>query len=577
MLRPKPEASLEAISTKPRSGISTGRRSRRINIRYAVSTFKPSTLRTRFPKPLRFGYSCKLVGNGDFCGSQNRKYMSPPNEDQIVKIGAQPLELDQLASLAHAPRPLALAQTARARIRRCHEFLQTQLARTDRAFYGINTGFGALCKVRISNSELEALQHNLVVSHACGTGEEVPAHIVRLMLVLKACNLAQGYSGVREAVVDRLLDMYCEDVLPVVYEQGSLGASGDLAPLAHLSLPLPGLGEVYWKGKRMPAADALQGLGWHPLTLAPKEGLALLNGTQFSQAYAVWCVAEARRLAEAALMTAALACDAFDGLGTPFDARLHAIRPHAGQVRAAARLRYWLEDSPLQRQPKAHVQDPYAFRCMPQVAGASLDAIEYVAGVVRTEVNAVTDNPSLFPDSEAILSGGNFHAQPLALALDFLAIALAELGSISERRTFQLLSGQRGLPPFLTPEPGLNSGLMIPQYTAASIASQNKQLCTPASVDSIVSSNGQEDHVSMAANAATKALRVLDNTWQLIGIEWLTACQALHLRRPARTSPRLEAVVARFREKVPPLENDRLLQPDLIAARDFLREQAWAC
>ncbi|RMD71921.1 MAG: aromatic amino acid lyase, partial [Bacteroidetes bacterium] len=357
--------------------------------------------------------------------------MSLPNGNQPFEIGAQPLELEALVALAREPRPIALSQTARARIRRCHEFLQTQLGREDRAFYGINTGFGALCRVRISNEELATLQHNLVVSHACGTGEEVPAHLVRLMLVLKACNLAHGHSGVREVVVERLLDMYREDVLPVVYQQGSLGASGDLAPLAHLSLPLLGLGEVYWKGRRMAAATALDALGWQPLTLAPKEGLALLNGTQFAQAYAVWCVTEARRLAEAALMTAALACDAFDCLGTPFDARLHAIRPHAGQVRAAARLRHWLEDSPLQQQPKAQVQDPYAFRCMPQVAGASLDAIEYVAGVVHTEVNAVTDNPSLFPDSEAILSGGNFHAQPLALALDFLAIALAELGSIS--------------------------------------------------------------------------------------------------------------------------------------------------
>ncbi len=514
----------------------------------------------------------QLAKKGDFCGSKNRNRMSSPNEAPPIEIGEQPLTLDQLYALACHAHPLALSQKARARIRRSHAFLQELLQGEGRAYYGINTGFGALCRVRIAPDELETLQHNLVVSHACGTGEEVPAPLVRLMLVLKACNLAQGHSGVREELVLRLLAMYREDVLPVVYQQGSLGASGDLAPLAHLSLPLLGLGEVYWRGRRMAAGEALQALGWPPLKLAPKEGLALLNGTQFSQAYGVWCVVEARRLWESALMAAALSCDAFHCLSTPFDARLHDIRPHAGQVKAATRLRYWLEDSPMQRQARTQVQDPYSFRCMPQVAGASYDAIEYVAGVVHTEVNAVTDNPSLFADTKAILSGGNFHAQPLALALDFLAIALAELGSIAERRTFQLLSGQRGLPPFLSPKPGTNSGLMIPQYTAAAIASQNKQLCTPASVDSIVSSNGQEDHVSMAANAATKALRVLDNTWQLIGIEWLTACQAMHLRRPSQSSPRLETQIARFRQQVAPLEQDRLLQPELVAARDFCRK-----
>ncbi len=498
--------------------------------------------------------------------------MSLTYADQDFILGDQPLSLDQLADLAEHPRPIALSDAARARIQRSHAFLQSQLERTDKAFYGINTGFGALCQVRISPAELQQLQHNLVVSHACGAGAEVPPHIVRLMLILKAWNLAQGYSGVREVLVMRLLDMYRYDLLPVVYEQGSLGASGDLAPLAHLALPLIGQGQVLFRGQRLEASQALQALGWHPLSLAPKEGLALLNGTQFSQAYGLWCLVEGKRLWEVALLTAALATDAFYCLATPFDERLHRIRPHRGQIEAAARLRKWLQNSPLQAQPKEQVQDPYAFRCMPQVAGASYDALSYVDGVLHTEVNGVTDNPSLFADSGAILSGGNFHAQPLALASDFLSIALAELGSISERRTFQLLSGQRGLPPFLSPRPGINSGLMIPQYTAASIVSQNKQLCTPASVDTIVSSNGQEDHVSMAANAATKVLRVLDNCWQLIGIEWLTACQALYLRRPLRSSPQLEAWVARFREKVPPIKDDRLLQPDLQAARDFCRK-----
>lgn len=468
---------------------------------------------------------------------------------------------------------LHLSPESAQRINRCRDFLEACLHKEDQLHYGINTGFGSLCNIQISHAEIEALQQNLVRSHACGAGDEAPSEIVRLMLFLKAQSLAYGYSGVREALVQQLLQLFNHGITPVVYQLGSLGASGDLAPLAHLSLPLIGEGVVYYQNQKMKAAEALKLAGIDPVTLKAKEGLALLNGTQFSTAYAVWCVHHAKRLYRIANNCAALSMDAFDCRLSPLDHRLHDIRPHAGQVQTAAEVLQLLEGSEIAGQSKVNVQDPYAFRCVPQVHGASCDAINYVASVTLTEVNAVTDNPNIFPEEGDILSGGNFHAQPLALALDFLAIALAELGSISERRTYQLISGNRGLPAFLIADPGLHSGLMIPQYTAASIASQNKQLCTPASVDSIVSSNGQEDHVSMAANAATKAWRVVKNVETILAIEWMTAAQALEFRRPAQTSPALEALFAHYREVVPKLDADRMLQEDIAKTVVFLQEQ----
>ncbi|KAA9339536.1 histidine ammonia-lyase [Hymenobacter busanensis] len=486
------------------------------------------------------------------------------------------LTLDTLEQLLPSTARLSLSDDARQRIDDCHRYLSNRLAHSDAPVYGINTGFGALCNTSISPQDRGQLQVNLMMSHACGTGAEVPAELVRLMLLLKAQSLSYGHSGVQVATVQRLLDFYNRGILPIVYQQGSLGASGDLAPLAHLCLPLIGMGEVQYEGYRLAAADALHLFSWQPIALEAKEGLALLNGTQFMLAYAVHTTLRARHLLRAADVIGALSLEAFDGRPEPFDERLHRIRPHAGQLAVAAHLRELLAGSELQAQPKTAVQDPYSFRCMPQVHGASRDAVGYVAGVVEIECNAVTDNPNIFPDTDAILSGGNFHGQPLALALDFLAISVAELGSISERRTYQLISGQRGLPPFLVAEPGLNSGLMIPQYTAASIVSQSKQLCTPASVDSIVSSNGQEDHVSMGSNAATKALRVIENTEQVLGIELLNAVQALALRRPARTSEVLEQVVEAFRAEVPFIGRDRVLYPDLHAAARFVRQFAWA-
>lgn len=490
------------------------------------------------------------------------------------QISPNPLGLDEVQHLLQHQGQLALSAESIERIVHCRTYLDEKLGASEATYYGINTGFGSLCNVRICKDELEELQVNLVLSHACGMGDEVPDEVVRLMLLLKIQGLSQGYSGVQLATVQRLVDFYNHGVLPVIYQQGSLGASGDLAPLAHLSLPLIGLGEVKIGGQRMSAGAALEIFGWQPIRLQSKEGLALLNGTQFCQAYGVWCLLEGRRLRRIANLCAALSVDAFDCRLSPFDERLHLIRPHEGQLKTAAAIRRLLEDSEMARLEKSNVQDPYAFRCVPQVHGASHDAIAHVERVFSTEMNSVTDNPTIFPDDDAILSGGNFHAQPLALALDYLAIALAELGSISERRTYQLISGQRGLPPFLVKNGGLHSGLMIPQYTAASIVSQSKQLCTPASVDSIVSSNGQEDHVSMGANAATKAYRVAKNLESILAIEFFTAAQAISFRRPAKTSSLLEAVLADYRQVVPVLESDRFLHQDLAKTVAFLQGPA---
>ncbi len=481
------------------------------------------------------------------------------------------LELDKIREITANNYSLALSDESRSRIAHCRAYLEKKLAESDAAFYGINTGFGSLCNVQISKSEIEQLQHNLVQSHACGTGDEVPQEVVRIMMLLKIQSLSYGFSGVRTELVERLIQYYNEGLLPVIYQQGSLGASGDLAPLAHLSLALVGLGEVNFRGKRQPSIQALQQLGLGPLHLQAKEGLALLNGTQFSTSYAVWSLIKAEKLFDTASHCAALSLEVFNCHSSPFEVHLHQIRPHEGQQKVAATIRQLRDNSPLFQLDRDQVQDPYAFRCIPQVHGASWDALQYVKKVVLTEVNSVTDNPNIFPDEDLILSGGNFHAQPIALALDHLAIALAELGSISERRVYQLISGTRGLPAFLVKLPGLHSGLMIPQYTAASIVSQNKQLCTPASVDSIVSSNGQEDHVSMAANAATKAYRVVNNLETLLAIEWMTAAQALSFRRPLRTAEKLEQMVEKYRVEVPVLEEDRILSEDIHKTIDFIR------
>jgi len=486
-------------------------------------------------------------------------------------ISDHQLTLSALSSILSGGIRVELSSEAKARITRCRAYLDAKLENSTQPIYGINTGFGSLYNKNITPDQLEKLQENLVKSHACGTGDEVPQEIVKLMLFLKVQSLSYGYSGVQLITVERLIDMFNEDVLPRIYEMGSLGASGDLAPLAHMTLPLIGLGEVSYRGRVLDGASIHRELGWPPIHLRAKEGLAMLNGTQFMSAYGVWCALHAQRLLRLSNMIGALSLDVFDGRQEPFQEKVHAIRPQIGQGAVAAQVRRILDGSELIAQEKKHVQDPYSFRCIPQVHGASADAVDYVSGVFLVEINSVTDNPNVFPEDDTIVSAGNFHGQPLALALDFLGIAMAELGNISERRTYQLISGARDLPYYLVANPGINSGLMIPQYTAASLVSQNKQLCTPASVDSIVSSNGQEDHVSMGANAATKVHRIVQNLYAILAIELITAAQALVFRRPLKTSPYLEAMVDNFRNYVPFIEDDRVLHHDIVKAQEFLK------
>lgn len=490
---------------------------------------------------------------------------------QVHHISSQHLTLERIGTILRDKYILALSEEAEERIVRCFDYLQKKITNTHQSIYGINTGFGSLYDKKISPADLEQLQRNLMMSHACGTGEEVPEEVVKLMLLLKVQSLAYGHSGVQLQTVKRLIDFYNREVYPVVYQQGSLGASGDLAPLAHLCLPLLGLGEVYFQGMKIESRHVLEMFGWEPIALKAKEGLALLNGTQFMSAFGVYNLLQAKRLSALADVVSALSLDAFDGRIEPFNQLIHQVRPHQGQLETATAMRALLSGSQLIKQEKQHVQDPYSFRCIPQVHGASKDAIKYVEQVFLTEINAVTDNPNIFPDEDEIISGGNFHGQPLALALDFLAIAVAELGSISERRTYQLISGQRGLPAFLVAEPGLNSGFMIAQYSAASIVSQSKQLCTPSSVDTIPSSHNQEDHVSMGANAATKAYQVMHNTERVLAIELMNAAQALEFRRPLQSSAPLEKLVQAYREQVPFVSTDRVLHYDIQQSISFLR------
>ena len=486
-------------------------------------------------------------------------------------ISAEHLSLARIREILEWHLPLALSDDARTRIVRCREYLDRKMENPERPVYGITTGFGSLCDISVGYDELAQLQKNLVMSHACGTGERVPSEVVKLILLLKIQSLSYGHSGVQLATVERLIDFFNNDVLPVVYQQGSLGASGDLAPLAHMSLPLLGLGEVEYKGAVRPAAGVLSERGWQPIELQSKEGLALLNGTQFMSAYGVWALIQSRRLSEWADRIGALSLDAFDGRIEPFCDEVHLIRAHRGQLATARNIRRLLEGSQLAARPKKHVQDPYSFRCIPQVHGASKDTIDYVESVLTTEINSTTDNPTVFPDEDMVVSAGNFHGQPIALAMDFLAIALAELGNISERRTYKLISGARELPKFLVANPGLNSGFMIPQYTAASIVSQSKGLCMPASVDSIPSSQGQEDHVSMGSNAATKLYRVVLNTERVLAIELFNAVQALDFRRPARSSATIEQMVAEYRKRVPFIDNDSVMYPHIESSIQFLR------
>lgn len=494
--------------------------------------------------------------------------------DNTHYISPEQLSLERVQEIVMQHKSLALSDEAIVNIQKCRDYLDKKMASHSKPIYGINTGFGSLCNVKISNENLSKLQENLVKSHSCGTGDEVPNEIVKLMLLLKIQSLSYGHSGIQLQTVERLVDFYNNDILPIIYTQGSLGASGDLAPLAHMSLPLLGEGEVYFEDKKVHSSVVLKHFNWQPIVLKSKEGLALLNGTQFMSAYGVHILIKANNFSYLADLIATISLEAFDGRIEPFHELIHRIRPHEGQILTANRVKDFLEGSEIISQEKKHVQDPYSFRCIPQVHGASKDAINYVKKVFTTEINSVTDNPNIFIESDEIISGGNFHGQPLALALDFIAIALAELGSISERRTFQLVSGLRNLPAFLVDNPGLNSGLMIPQYAAASIASQNKQLATPSSVDSIVSSNGQEDHVSMGANGATKALKVMENLERILAIELMNASQAFEHRRPLKSGDFIEIFLKSYRSEVPLVREDRILHFDIVKTVTFLNSFA---
>ncbi|MCJ8158278.1 histidine ammonia-lyase [Sphingomonas sp. LaA6.9] len=442
--------------------------------------------------------------------------------------------------------------------------------------YGINTGFGKLASVRIGDEDLETLQRNIVLSHAAGVGEPMPVSVARLMMALKLASLSQGASGVRPATITLLEAMLARGLTPVIPAQGSVGASGDLAPLSHLAAAMIGVGEIFLDGERLQANAALAEAGLAPLTLGPKEGLALLNGTQFSCANALAALFEAERLFQSALVTGALSVEAAKGSDTPFDPRIHDLRRHKGQIETAAALRALMAGSAIRASHKTddpRVQDPYCLRCQPQVMGAALDVLRQAATTLGTEANGVSDNPLIFPDADEALSGGNFHAEPVAFAADMIALALCEIGSISERRTAMLVDpALSGLPAFLTPKPGLNSGFMIPQVTAAALVSENKQKAYPASVDSIPTSANQEDHVSMAAHGARRLLGMADNLAAVLGIEYLAAAQGCDFHAPLASSATLESGRALLRTKVPTLVDDRHFHPDILAATALIAE-----
>ena len=490
---------------------------------------------------------------------------------KIHKISAEHLSIEQIGEIVYAGYKIELSDDAQRRISECRKYLDKKIEESTVPIYGVTTGFGSLCNVSIGSDYLAQLQINLMMSHACGTGDRVPNDIVKIMLLLKIQSLSYGFSGCQLATVNRLIDFFNNDVYPIVYMQGSLGASGDLVPLAHLSLPLVGLGEVEYKGKVLTSVELLKKFKWQPIQLASKEGLALLNGTQNMGAFAVWSLLQSQRLSKWADKIAAMSLDAYYGLTAPFTDAVHQVRPHKGQIATAARMRELLEGSEIIEKPKSYVQDPYSFRCIPQVHGTVKDTIEYVRSVVDVEVNSATDNPTVCPDEDLIISAGNFHGEPIAMPMDFLAIALCELANISERRIYKLVSGTRGLPSFLVANPGVNSGFMIPQYTAASIVSLNKTLSTPSSVDSIPSSQGQEDHVSMGANAAIKLYKVVLNTERVLAIELFNAAQALDFRRPLKSSPAVEAIHAAYRKVVPFIVDDEVMYPHIAQSIEFLK------
>ena len=489
---------------------------------------------------------------------------------KTYEIGSSRLTYDLIEKLLKSGAKLVLSEEGKARIQHCRDFLDRKTEDSKEPIYGVTTGFGSLCNKHISPDELSTLQENLVKSHSCSVGTPVDPVIVKLMLLLKAHALSMGFSGVQVETVERILDFYNNDVIPVVNDRGSLGASGDLAPLANLFLPLIGEGEVFFQGRRIKSADMLAQLGWRPIKLKSKEGLALLNGTQFMSANGIKALIDGWHVVNCFDLFGAMSLEAFDGRIEPFLDCIQQVRPHTGQIETGKIFRKLLKGSELIARHKEHVQDPYSFRCIPQVHGAVKDAMIHVTNVLHTEINSVTDNPTVFPDEDLVVSGGNFHGEPLALAFDYMGVALHELGNISERRVAQLILGQRGLPEFLVAHPGLNSGFMIPQYAAASMVSQNKMYAWPASCDSIVSSNGQEDLVSMGANAATKLHKIIDNLHYIAAIELMNAAQGIDFRRPGKSSPYIEKVMAAFRKEVPFVDEDVVMEDYIAKTMNFL-------
>ncbi len=477
--------------------------------------------------------------------------------DNFHYISSEVLRLETVHEIISHSKLIALSEEAKVNIQKCCDYLDKKAGINEKLIYGSNTSFGFLCDTKIPNEKVSKLQENFIKSHACGSGEEVPNFIIKLMLLLKIQSLSYGHSGVQIQTVERLIAFYNHEIFPVIYTQKSHDASGDLAPLAHLALPLLGEGEVYFEGKKVPTSVVMRHFSWEPIVLQCKEGLALLNGTQFTSAYGVHILLKAIKYSYLSDLIATISLEAFDGGKEPFNELIHFIRPHKGQIITANRILEFLDGSEISIQPNVKVQVPYSFQCVPQVHGATKDVIDYAKKVFKTEINSVTDNLNIFFESDQIISGGNFHGQPLALALDFIAIGLAELGSISERRTFQLVSE-------------LNSDLMISQDTSASIVEQNKQLATPASVDNIVSGNGYEDHVSMGANTATKALRVMDNFQKILAIELFNASQAIEFRRPLQSSDFIEMFLKSYREEVPLVKEGRILHYDIVKSVAFL-------